>query len=73
MEENKSLGEGMNSHMEEDHQPVKVEQELKAKVNLPFDLNNLFNMSYSFDVLKEAIEFLAQQHAEFDLKQANLD
>jgi hypothetical protein len=32
-------------------------------IELPFDLNNLFNMSYSFDVLKHAIEFLAKGQA----------
>ena len=31
------------------------------KIEFPFDLNNLFNMSYSFDVLKQAIEYLAKQ------------
>ena len=25
----------------------------------PFDLNKLFNMDYSFDILKKAIEYLA--------------
>ena len=34
------------------------------KVSFPFDLNNLFSMQYSFDTLKEAIEFLAQQQAD---------
>lgn len=29
------------------------------KVEFPFDLNNLFNLTYSFDVLKQAIDFLA--------------
>lgn len=33
----------------------------KFKVDLPFDMNNLFNMSYSFDQLRIAIEYLAQQ------------
>jgi hypothetical protein len=27
--------------------------------NFPFDLNNLFHLNYSFDVLKQAIEHLA--------------
>jgi len=30
------------------------------KLQFPFDLNDLFNLSYSFDTLKRAIEFLAQ-------------
>ena len=29
--------------------------------DFPFDLNNLFNLQYSFDTLKEAIEYLANQ------------
>ena len=33
------------------------------KLDFPFDLNNLFNLTYSFDVLKQAIEFLAQNQA----------
>ena len=33
----------------------------KTKADFPFDLNNLFNMSYSFDQLKAAIEYLANQ------------
>lgn len=36
------------------------------KVTFPFDLNNLFSMQYSFDTLKEAIEFLAQQQADMN-------
>ena len=28
--------------------------------DFPFDLNNLFNLQYSFDTLKSAIEFLAK-------------
>ena len=34
--------------------------EEKATVDFPFDLNNLFNMQYSFDQLKMAIEYLAR-------------
>lgn len=33
----------------------------QLKFEFPFDLNNLFSMSYSFDVLQQAIEFLARQ------------
>ena len=29
------------------------------KPNFPFDLNKLFSMDYSFDILKQAIEYLA--------------
>ena len=35
--------------------------EQKSKLDFPFDLNNLFNMQYSFDQLKAAIEYLARQ------------
>jgi len=37
---------------------------LDVKYNFPFDLNNLFNLTYSFDTLKTAIEFLAKQQAD---------
>ena len=33
----------------------------KTTMDFPFDLNNLFNMQYSFDQLKIAIEYLARQ------------
>ena len=39
--------------------------EAGLKINFPFDLNKLFDMSYSFDVLKQAIEFLAGQQDGF--------
>jgi hypothetical protein len=32
-------------------------------VDFPFDLNNLFNLTYSFDLLKQAIEHLANNQA----------
>mgnify|MGYP000087682164 CR=1 FL=1 len=38
---------------------VKNEGYQKLGVEFPFDLNNLFSMQYSFDTLKQAIEFLA--------------
>ena len=31
----------------------------KYKGDFPFDLNSLFNLSYSFDTLKQALEYLA--------------
>ncbi len=37
---------------------------LEGKVDFPFDLNSLFNLTYSFDVLKQAIEYLAQTQAQ---------
>lgn len=39
---------------------LKIDSEVKVKMDFPFDLNNLFNMSYSFDILKQAIEFMAK-------------
>lgn len=33
----------------------------KLKIDFPFDLNKLFNMNYSFDILKQSIEFIASQ------------
>ena len=38
-------------------------QVIDFKADFPFDLNNLFNLNYSFDILKQAIEFLAQNQA----------
>jgi hypothetical protein len=43
---------------------LKIDSEVKVKMDFPFDLNNLFNMSYSFDILKQAIEFMAKQQVE---------
>jgi hypothetical protein len=36
------------------------EKETGPGADFPFDLNNLFNLQYSFDTLKLAIEHLAQ-------------
>lgn len=30
------------------------------KIDFPYDLNNLFSLTYSFDVLKQSIEYLAK-------------
>ena len=35
-----------------------------SKKEFPFDLNNLFNMQYSFDQLKMAIEYLAKNQSD---------
>lgn len=35
-------------------------QQLHMKIDFPFDLNNLFSLTYSFDILKQAIEYLAE-------------
>lgn len=31
----------------------------KVVTDFPFDLNNLFSLQYSFDTLKQAIQYLA--------------
>jgi hypothetical protein len=41
-------------------------ERVDLKVSFPFDLNNLFNLSYSFDVLKQSIEYLAIRQEEHD-------
>ena len=33
---------------------------VKEVIDLPFDMNNLFSFSYSFEQIKLAIEFLAK-------------
>ena len=70
LEENKGLGEPTDEPEQpiESEQPaaVKFENEVSAKIVMPFDLNKLCNYSFSFDVLKEAIEFLAKQQAEMN-------
>lgn len=43
---------------------MKVEQEVNVKVPFPFDLNKL--CMFSFDTLKDSIEFLAKQQAEMN-------
>ena len=42
-------------------QNLSFDSTTKMKIEFPFDLNNLFNMSYSFDILKQSIEFIAEQ------------
>lgn len=39
---------------------MSYKEETDLKVDFPFDLNNLMNLNYSFEVLKQAIEFLAR-------------
>ena len=33
----------------------------EVKLEFPYDLNNLFQLSYSFDILKQSIEYIARQ------------
>lgn len=37
--------------------------ESKVTADIPFDLNSLFTLTYSFDVLKQTIEWLAKTQA----------
>lgn len=49
---------------QEDYTHVTYTETTDKKTNkedFPFDLNNLCNFQYSFDVLKKAIEYLAKQ------------
>ena len=46
-----------DSKMEE----VEILKSEELKVEFPYNLNNLFNMNYSFDTLKKSIEYLAKQ------------
>jgi hypothetical protein len=41
--------------------------------DFPFDLNNLFSLQYSFDTLKQAIEYLANQQGVHGKKIAKLE
>lgn len=68
-EERKSNISSQKAFLDSDGQ-LKAEH---AKVILPFDLNNLFNLQYSFDQLKEVIEWLAKQQAEMKDKIAALE
>jgi hypothetical protein len=34
-------------------------KDAKVVTDFPFDLNNLFSLQYSFDTLKQAIQYLA--------------
>lgn len=47
---------------EHSHRNISVfELTAKAHEELPFNLDNLCNFQYSFDVLKKAIEYLSKQ------------
>lgn len=50
-------------HVDQNIDPTMITEE-KAKVDFPFDLNNLFSLQYSFDQLKAAIEYLANQQGQ---------
>lgn len=62
LEENKMLHE--EDKEQEPEAQVKLEQEVNVKVPFPFDLNKL--CMFSFDTLKDSIEFLARQQAEMN-------
>ena len=44
-----------------------------TKPLLPFDLNNLINMSHSFEILKDTLEYLAanMERHKFDIIRLN--
>ena len=46
-----------------DHQQATTDHFAVKSQDFPFDLNNLFTLSYSFDILKQTIEFLAKTQA----------
>lgn len=61
LEENKALG---SEEVAQEPAQVKMEQEISAKMPFPFDLNKL--CMFSFDTLKDSIEFLARQQMEMN-------
>ena len=64
LEENKMLHEEGKEQEDPDIQ-VKLEQEIHVKIPVfPYDLNKL--CTFSFDTLKDSIEFLAKQQAEIN-------
>jgi hypothetical protein len=46
--------------MKQAHDPTASEHS-SVKMSFPVDLNQLFTLSYSFDALKSALEFIAGQ------------
>ena len=46
--------------MEEEVKQAEVMKSEEVKFDFPYNLNNLFNMNYSFDTLKKSIEYLAK-------------
>ena len=65
MEENKGLGENNGaSDKPADGFVAELEAPKEAASALPFDIDKLCN--FGFDVLKEAIEYLAKQQAEMN-------
>lgn len=52
--------------MEEETKQMEVmkthtSQLVTEKLDFPFNLNNLFDLNYSFETLKKSIEYLARQ------------
>lgn len=49
--------------MEEETKQMEVmkSQDIQEKLDFPYNLNNLFNLTYSFETLKKSIEYLARQ------------
>ena len=76
MEENKGLGEAPASSEKANSQraqevPLVHEDPSNPGPALPFDINKLCN--FGFDVLKEAIEYLAKQQAEMNDRLGTLE
>ena len=46
---------------EEKQMEMEVLKTEQIKLDFPYNLNNLFNLTYSFDTLKKSIEYLAKQ------------
>jgi hypothetical protein len=60
-EENKMQYDDGSGASGEQTSQVKLSQEINAKIpQFPYDLNKLCNYTFSFDVLKDSIEFLAR-------------
>lgn len=47
--------------LEEETKTMEVMKSEDMKIDFPYNLNNLFNLNYSFDTLKKSIEYLAKQ------------
>merc|ERR1740117_2413278 len=65
----------MNDHHESSALPIEdheapmdnvIQEGKDTDLNLPFDLNKLFNLSFTFDTLKIAIEYLARKQKDSD-------
>ena len=44
----------------EDSKEIELKMQEDLKVDFPYNLNNLFSLTYSFETLKKSIEYLAK-------------